>query len=37
MEVAFEVGSALKVQRGMFVPSEGPATILESLLKLQAK
>lgn len=37
MEVAFEVGSALKIQHGMFLPSEGPATILESLLKLQAR
>ena len=37
MEVAFEVGCALQVQRGMFQPSESPATILESLLKMHAK
>ena len=37
MEMAFEVGSALHIQRGLFQPAEGPATILESLLKMQAR
>ena len=36
MEHAFEVGSGIRVQRGVFVPLESPVTLLETLLKLQA-
>ena len=35
MEHAFEVGSGLRVHKGVFVPNEQPGTLLESLLKLQ--
>lgn len=34
MEVALELGSEIRVLKGLFKPSEGPATLLESLLKL---
>lgn len=34
MEVAMELGSEIRVLKGLFKPSEGPATLLESLLKL---
>ena len=36
-ETAYEVGCALTVQRGVFVPAEGASTLLESLLKLSAR
>ena len=36
MELAFEVGCGIQVQHGVFVPAEGPASLLESLLKLEA-
>ena len=36
MELAFEVGCGINVQRSVFVPAESPVSLLESLLKLQA-
>ena len=36
MELAFEIGCGIKVQKGVFVPAESPITLLESLLKMQA-
>jgi hypothetical protein len=36
MEHAFEVGSGINVKKGVFLPAESPATLLETLLKMQA-